>query len=107
MSTIQFLPGDTVILKDLDDPSANGAEAVLVEREPRRKLCRFVTGSSRRPNGGVADFRIGPKEGGDGAFPFAHACANALDMPSYSSMAVLRERLEAAVEAAHDKFTDL
>ena len=80
---------------------------LALEDEPRRKLCRFVTGSSRRPNGGVADFRIGPKEGGDGAFPFAHACANALDMPSYSSMAVLRERLEAAVEAAHDKFTDL
>ena len=80
---------------------------LTLEDEPRRKLCRFVTGSSRRPNGGIADFRVGPKEGGDGAFPFAHACANALDMPSYSSMAVLRERLEAAVEAAHDKFTDL
>jgi len=80
---------------------------LALEDEPRRKLCRFVTGSSRRPNGGVADFRIGPKEGGDGAFPFAHACANALDMPSYSSMGVLRERLETAVEAAHDKFTDL
>ena len=73
----------------------------------RGKFFRFVTGSSRRPSAGVASFRIGPKSGGDGAFPFAHACANALDMPSYSSREVLRERLVAAVEAAHDKFTDL
>ena len=73
----------------------------------RAKVFRFVTGSSRRPCGGLADFRIGPKAGGDGAYPFAHACANSLDMPSYTSKAVLRERLEAAVEAAHDKFTDL
>ena len=73
----------------------------------RTKFFRFVTGSSRRPPEGIADFRIGPKAGGDGAFPFAHACANALDMPSYSSKEILRRQLEAAVEAAHDKFTDL
>lgn len=73
----------------------------------RAKFFRFVMGSSRRPPEGIADFRIGPKRGGDGAFPFAHACANALDMPSYSSKEVLQRQLEAAVEAAHDTFTDL
>ena len=57
--------------------------------------------------GGGANAGGGWKAGGDGAYPFAHACANSLDMPSYSSPAVLRERLEAAVDAAHDKFTDL
>ena len=66
-----------------------------------------MTGSSRRPSRGIANFRIGPKEGGDGAYPFAHACANSLDLPCYSSAEVLRARLEAAVEAVHDKFTDL
>ena len=78
-----------------------------IDDDMRGKLFRFVTGSSRRPASGFIDFRIGPKAGGDGAYPFAHACANSLDMPSYSSPAVLRERLEAAVDAAHDKFTDL
>ena len=83
-------------------------EVVLELDEGRRaQFFRFVTGSSRRPSAGVAFFRIGPKSGGDGAYPFAHACANALDMPSYSSREVLRERLVAAIEAAHDKFTDL
>ena len=80
---------------------------ISIDDEKRAKLLRFVTGSSRRPSTGFSDFRIGPKEGGDGAYPFAHACANSLDMPSYSSLEVLRERLAAAVEAAHDKFTDL
>ena len=73
----------------------------------RAQFFRFVTGSSRRPAAGEARFRIGPKSGGDGAYPFAHACANALDMPNYSSREVLRERLAVAVAAAHDKFTDL
>jgi len=83
-------------------------EIVLsLDDQKRGQFFRFVTGSSRRPSAGIATFRIGPKMGGDGAYPFAHACANALDMPSYSSKEVLRERLEAAVEAAHDKFTDL
>ena len=82
------------VLASLDDPM-------------RAKVFRFFTGSSRRPSSGIASFRIGPKEGGDGAYPFAHACANALDLPCYSSAEVLRERLEAAVEAVHDKFTDL
>ena len=78
-----------------------------VDDEMRAKVFRFITGSSRRPCTGPVQFRIGPKEGGDGAYPFAHACASQLDVPAYTSQAVLRERLEAATLAAHDKFTDL
>lgn len=78
-----------------------------LDDEKRAKYYRFMTGSSRRPSTGISEFKIGPKEGGDGAYPFAHTCVNALDMPSYSSQQVLRERLAAAVDAAHDKFTDL
>ena len=80
---------------------------LALDDERRAKVFRFVTGSSRMPADGVPGFHIGPKAGGDGAYPFAHACANALDMPSYSAQSVLAQRLEAAVEAAHDKFTDL
>ena len=78
-----------------------------LDDEKRAMYYRFVTGSSRRPSGGLSDLKIGPKAGGDGAYPFAHACAGSLDMPSYSSLPVLRERLEVAVETAHDTFTDL
>ena len=35
---VRYLPGDTVRLRDLDDANLNGTEAVLVEREQRRKL---------------------------------------------------------------------
>ena len=77
-----------------------------LDDEKRAKYYRFVTGSSRRPSSGFSDFKIGPKEGGDGAYPFAHTCFNAVDMPSYTSLPVLLERLEVAVETAHDKFTD-
>jgi len=78
-----------------------------VDDRTRARVYRFVTGSSRRPADGVSAFQINPREGGDGAYPFAHACASVLELPRYSSQAVLRERLQAAVEAAHDKFTDL
>ena len=78
-----------------------------LDDEKRAKYYRFVTGSSRRPASGFSDFKIGPKEGGDGAYPFAHTCFNALDLPSYSTFPRLLERLETAVQAAHDTFTDL
>ena len=78
-----------------------------LDDERRAKVYRFVTGSSRRPADGVAAFQIGPRVGEDGAYPFAHACASVLELPRYSSQAVLHERLETAVQAAHDKFTDL
>jgi len=77
-----------------------------LDDEKRAKYYRFVTGSSRRPSSGFSDFKIGPKEGGDGAYPFAPSCFNAVDMPSYTSLPVLLERLDVAVETAHDKFTD-
>ena len=79
---------------------------ISVTDEKRAKYYRYLTGSSRRPSAGFPDFRIGPKEGGDGAYPFAHTCGNSVDMPSYSSREVLLARLEVAVEAAHDTFTD-
>lgn len=78
-----------------------------LDDDERSKYYRFMTGSSRCPSGGPPDFKIGPKAGGDGAYPFAHACVNSLDMPCYSSREVLHERLSAAVRLAHDKFTDL
>ena len=82
------------ILRDLDD-------------EARGRYFRFVTGSSRRPSAGFSEITISAREGGDGAFPFAHACANTVDLPRYSSPEVMLQRLEAAVGAAHDRFTDL
>ena len=78
-----------------------------LDDQQRAKYYRFMTGSSRRPPDGLPGFMIGPKAGGDGAYPFAHACVNSLDMPAYSSPSVLRERLAAAVDMAHDRFTDL
>ena len=38
MPLIHFLPGDAILLKGLDDANLNGTEAVLLEREQRRKL---------------------------------------------------------------------
>ena len=78
-----------------------------LDDEKRAKYYRFGTGSSRRPSAGFADFKIGLKEGGDGAYPFAPTCFHLLDMPEYSSLPALLEKFEAAVEEAHDKFTDL
>ena len=39
-------------------------------------------------------------------YPFAHTCFNLLDLPEYSSIAILMARLEVAMAHANE-FTDL
>ncbi|KAI0988858.1 hypothetical protein GJ496_004425 [Pomphorhynchus laevis] len=63
----------------------------------------FLTGTDRFPMVGLNTFRIiiHPTYGGDEYFPVAHTCFNRLDLPVYSSKAILKAKLSEAIQ--HDK----
>ncbi|XP_071478227.1 E3 ubiquitin-protein ligase NEDD4-like [Diadema antillarum] len=74
--------------------------------EMRARLLQFVTGTSRVPMNGFAHLygSNGPqlftieKWGSPNALPRAHTCFNRLDLPTYESYHVLRNKLRTAVE---------
>jgi len=85
--------------------------------EEREQLLQFVTGSRRPPvggfaqlqgfNGGVHRFTLcaGTHEPRD-SLPRAHACICTMDLPEYSSYAVLRRALHTAVTMGSVGFDD-
>ncbi|XP_033639342.1 E3 ubiquitin-protein ligase HECW2-like isoform X3 [Asterias rubens] len=76
------------------------------DNERRLRLLQFVTGTSSIPYEGFAALRgsNGPRKfciekwGKVTSLPRAHTCFNRLDLPSYSSYAMLLEKLVIAVE---------
>lgn len=67
--------------------------------ELRGQVLRFVTGSSRMGREGVQSFSIEPGDGGDDRLPTAMTCANMLQLPRYTSRAVLERRLRVAAQS--------
>ncbi|CDJ49815.1 hypothetical protein EBH_0028800 [Eimeria brunetti] len=73
---------------------------------------QFVTGTSRVPIGGFKNLigMRGPqkfsiqKAYGEDRLPSAHTCFNQLDLPAYSSKAVLREKLLLAITEGREGF---
>lgn len=77
------------------------------DSEQKTRLLQFVTGSSRLPMNGFRDL-----QGSDGPrkftiektrsplshLPCSHTCFNRIDLPSYSSFPMLRDRLGKAIE---------
>ncbi|XP_071961734.1 E3 ubiquitin-protein ligase HECW2-like isoform X2 [Antedon mediterranea] len=76
------------------------------DNERRLRLLQFVTGTSSIPYEGFAALRgsNGPRKfciekwGKSTSLPRAHTCFNRLDLPSYTSYAMLLEKLVIAVE---------
>jgi E3 ubiquitin-protein ligase HUWE1 len=77
-----------------------------MDREERALLLQFVTGTSRVPIHGFAQlqgmhgpqrFALQAAPADDDRLPAAHTCFNQLDLPAYSSRAVLREKLLYAI----------
>jgi hypothetical protein len=68
--------------------------------EQRAMYLTFVWGRSRLPTTS-ADFpekhKIDARAGGDGAFPLAHTCFFTIDLPAYSSKAILKQKLATAI----------
>eukprot|EP00455_Lapot_gusevi_P020847 TRINITY_DN22014_c0_g1_i1.p1 TRINITY_DN22014_c0_g1~~TRINITY_DN22014_c0_g1_i1.p1 ORF type:complete len:161 (+),score=30.71 TRINITY_DN22014_c0_g1_i1:177-659(+) len=83
------------------------------DREEKALLLLFVTGTSKVPiNGfrelhgmhGVQRFCIHRAATSDALLPSAHTCFNQLDLPVYSSQAVLREKLIFAIREGSQGF---
>ena len=71
--------------------------------EQKRKLLQFSTGSDRAPVNGLKSLNFGIVRDGetdDRRLPSSHTCFNRLDMPEYTSKAVLQKNLEVAIENA-------
>lgn len=60
----------------------------------------FLTGSDRIPILGMKSLKlvIQPTGGGEQYLPVAHTCFNLLDLPKYTSTAMLRSKLLEAIE---------
>jgi ubiquitin-protein ligase E3 A len=66
------------------------------------RVLLFATASHRAPLGGFANlttgnFTIEKVDGTDDRYPCAHTCFNKLDMPEYSSRAIMKDRLTTAI----------
>jgi hypothetical protein len=68
--------------------------------EQRAMYLTFVWGRSRLPTT-AAEFdtnhKISSRSGGDAAFPMAHTCFFTIDLPQYSSRAVMSQRIATAI----------
>lgn len=60
----------------------------------------FLTGSDRIPILGMKSLKlvIQPTGGGEHYLPVAHTCFNLLDLPKYTSIETLREKLLQAID---------
>ena len=68
--------------------------------EDKKKFLLFLTGTDRIPIFGMRMLNISivSTNGGDQYYPVAHTCFNLLDLPKYSSIEVLRQRLHMAIQ---------
>ncbi|KAJ3610820.1 hypothetical protein NHX12_022911 [Muraenolepis orangiensis] len=68
--------------------------------EKKKQFLLFLTGSDRIPILGMKSLKlvIQPTGGGEHYLPVAHTCFNLLDLPKYTSIEVLRDKLLQAVD---------
>jgi len=64
----------------------------------RGRVLKFATGMHRLADGGLQTFEVQPADGGDESLPRAMTCANMLQLPRYTSKAILKQQLEKATE---------
>lgn len=72
----------------------------------RSQFLRFAWGRSRLPksNPWPRSFKIKYNEAGDEMLPTAHTCFFQLDLPQYSTDAIMRERLLVAIHFGAGEF---
>uniref|UniRef100_A0A1A8BBY8 HECT and RLD domain containing E3 ubiquitin protein ligase 4 n=1 Tax=Nothobranchius kadleci TaxID=1051664 RepID=A0A1A8BBY8_NOTKA len=68
--------------------------------EKKKQFLLFLTGSDRIPILGMKSLKlvIQPTGGGENYLPVAHTCFNLLDLPKYTSVEMLREKLLQAID---------
>uniref|UniRef100_A0A8C6S618 HECT and RLD domain containing E3 ubiquitin protein ligase 4 n=1 Tax=Neogobius melanostomus TaxID=47308 RepID=A0A8C6S618_9GOBI len=68
--------------------------------EKKKQFLLFLTGSDRIPILGMKSLKlvIQPTRGGEHYLPVAHTCFNLLDLPKYTSLEILRNKLLQAID---------
>lgn len=68
--------------------------------EKKKQFLLFLTGSDRIPILGMKSLKlvIQPTSGGEHYLPVAHTCFNLLDLPKYTSLEALRDKLLQAID---------
>ncbi|KAM3863004.1 putative E3 ubiquitin-protein ligase HERC4 [Diretmus argenteus] len=68
--------------------------------EKKKQFLLFLTGSDRIPILGMKSLKlvIQPTGGGEHYLPVAHTCFNLLDLPKYTSLEILRDKLLQAID---------
>lgn len=76
------------------------------DEDKKRKLMEFVTASQRIPAGGMEGVQFVVQHNGtdDEHLPTSYTCYGILLLPAYSSAAILRERLDTALEYGSQGF---
>ncbi|XP_041043914.1 uncharacterized protein LOC121277979 [Carcharodon carcharias] len=74
--------------------------------EKKKQFLAFLSGSERIPVGGIQSFRItilnSRSSEPDSSYPRAYTCTRTLDLPNYSSIEILREKLLHAMEFSEE-----
>uniref|UniRef100_UPI00398EC591 probable E3 ubiquitin-protein ligase HERC4 isoform X2 n=1 Tax=Pristiophorus japonicus TaxID=55135 RepID=UPI00398EC591 len=74
--------------------------------EKKRLFLAFLSGSERMSAGGIGSFRItifnSRHDEPDYSYPRAYTCTKTLDLPNYSSIDILREKLLHAIEFSEE-----
>ncbi|XP_067850556.1 probable E3 ubiquitin-protein ligase HERC3 [Heptranchias perlo] len=77
-----------------------------LSEEKKKRFLAFLTGSDRIPAGGIGSYRITilntRSTEPDFSYPRAYTCTRTLDLPNYSSLEILRERLLHAIESSEE-----
>ncbi|XP_041049805.1 probable E3 ubiquitin-protein ligase HERC4 isoform X2 [Carcharodon carcharias] len=72
----------------------------------KRRFLAFLSGSERIPAGGIQSFRITIHNSRgrepDSSYPRAYTCTRTLDLPNYSSIEILREKLVHAIKFSEE-----
>ncbi|XP_072351447.1 probable E3 ubiquitin-protein ligase HERC4 [Scyliorhinus torazame] len=77
-----------------------------LEEEKKKRFLAFLSGSDRLPVGGIQSFQIAiintRSSEPDSSYPRAYTCSRSLDLPNYSSIEILREKLLHAIESGEE-----
>ncbi|GCB72635.1 hypothetical protein scyTo_0006395 [Scyliorhinus torazame] len=77
-----------------------------LEEEKKKRFLAFLSGSDRLPVGGIQNFQIAiintRSSEPDSSYPRAYTCSRSLDLPNYSNIEILREKLLHAIESGEE-----
>ncbi|XP_038648917.1 probable E3 ubiquitin-protein ligase HERC3 [Scyliorhinus canicula] len=72
--------------------------------EKKKRFLAFLSGSDRLPVGGIQNLKIAiintRSSEPDSSYPRAYTCSRSLDLPNYSNIKILREKLLHAIESS-------